>query len=68
MCKVFIVSETNKLHCSKEQICHNKKNLSQQTEQRFNKPATNGNCTRSFKYYNAMKNRRIPGQLNIQEQ
>ncbi len=48
MCKVFTVSETNKLHCSKEQICHNKKNLSQQTEQRFNKPTTNGNYTKIF--------------------
>lgn len=68
MRKVFTVSETNKPHCSKEQICHNKKNLSQQTEQRFNKPATNGNYTIFFKYYNAIKNRSIPGQLNIQEQ
>lgn len=48
MRKVFTVSEINKLHCSKEQICHNKKNLSQQTEQRFNKPTTNGNYTKIF--------------------
>lgn len=37
MRKVFIVSETNKLHCSKEQICHHKI-LFQQTEQQFKKP------------------------------